>query len=43
MGGVCMSGVVMEDCGVSLQVGCHAVMCVEVRHGHWMWDQGWIW
>lgn len=34
MGGACISEVALEAHDVSLQVGCHAVICVEIRLGH---------
>lgn len=35
--------VALEAHDVSLQVGCHAVICVEITLGHWMWDLDKIW
>lgn len=37
VGRACISEVALEAHDVSLQVGCHVVICVEIRLGHWMW------
>lgn len=33
-----MSEVVKKVHDINLLVGCHAIICVEIRLGHWMWD-----
>lgn len=43
VGRACISEVALEAHDISLQVGCHVVICVEIRLEHWMWYLDQIW